>query len=148
MLKNCKICCKFISSNFIKLNNFLLPLDLDVNCNTMNAVYAINCSLCPKVFYIGETERKVSVRIREHLRDIINFKPYCQYNSVVAYHFNLKEHILNRDFKFYIVQNELKIKKIRQDFENSLVHLFLKLDFKVINDPLKIKSRYNFHVQI
>jgi len=148
LLKNCKICCKFISSNFIKLNNFLLPLDLDVNCNTMNAVYAINCSLCPKVFYIGETERKVSVRIREHLRDIINFKPYCQYNSVVAYHFNLKEHILNRDFKFYIVQNELKIKKIRQDFENSLVHLFLKLDFKVINDPLKIKSRYNFHVQI
>ena len=47
LLKNCKICSKFISSNFIKLNNFFLPLD--VNCNTMNAGYAINCSLCPKV---------------------------------------------------------------------------------------------------
>ena len=121
-----------------------MPLNLKVNCNTTHVVYAINCKLCKDVYYIGETERKISARFKEHLRDIINFVPYIRYNTVVAYHFNLKGHILKRDIKFYIIQNDLRILKSRLDFENDVIQLFLKLNFKILNDPNKIRNRYNF----
>jgi len=141
---NCLICPNLATDHFIKLNNFYLPLDLKVNCNTTHVVYAINCKLCKDVFYIGETERKVSARFKEHLRDIKNFIPYIKYNPVVAYHFNLKGHRVKRDIKFHIIQDNLKILKSRLDFENNVIQLLLKLNFKILNDPEKIRNRYNF----
>ena len=145
---NCKVCPVLMESCFVKLNNFYLPIDLNTNCNSKFIVYAINCTFCKDVFYIGETERKASIRIKEHLRDINNFTPYIQYNSVVSYHFNLLNHDKNKHFKFYIIQNNLNEKKIRQDFENTTIHLFLKLGLKVINDPIKIRGLYNFGEKI
>ncbi len=135
---NCSTCPNLVTDQFIKLNNFYVPLNLKVNCNTKNVIYAIYCKLCKDVYYIGETERKVSARFKEHLRDIANFVPYIRYNPVVAYHFNLKGHITKRDIKFYIIQDDLKILKSRLDFENDVIQLFLKLNFKILNDPNKI----------
>ena len=114
-----------------------------MNCNTSNAVYAIKCCLCKDTFYIGETGRKVSSRINEHLRDIKNFTAYIQYNSVVADHFNRKGHNVSRDFKFCILKNSLPDLKERLDYENNFVHLFKNLGFKILNDPLRIKSNVN-----
>ncbi len=61
----------------------------------------INCTKFT-TFYVGETQRKVSTRIREHLRDIKKFIPYIQFNSEVSFHFNLKGH-RNHHFCFFIV---------------------------------------------
>jgi hypothetical protein len=30
------------------------------------------------------------------------------------------------------------------DFENNVIQLLLKLNFKILNDPEKIRNRYNF----
>ena len=100
---SCKVCPYFSNSYFLKINNFYLPIDFDTNCNTKSAVYAINFTLCKDIYYIGETGRLVSTRIKEHLRDIKHFIAYIQFNSVVSHHFNLKGHILDRDFKFYVL---------------------------------------------
>ena len=38
-------------------------------CISTNVIYCISCTLCKKI-YIGETERKLVDRFREHLRDV------------------------------------------------------------------------------
>ena len=142
---NCILCPYLSLDHFIKINNFYLPLDENVNCNTENLVYCISCKLCKNgVFYIGETGRKASTRFKEHLGDIKNFKPYIQYNPVVAYHFNLKGHCKERDLRFHIIQDNLTNMKPRQVFENSVIHLFLKLGAQVLNDPTHIRSQYYY----
>ncbi len=145
---SCKVCTYLVDSYYLKIKNFFIPTDFDTNCNTKCAMYAINCSLCKDIFYIGETGRLISSRIKEHIRDIIHFKAYIQYNSVVSYHFNLLEHKLERDFKFYILMDELPDLKIRRDFENNTIHLISKLGGKIINDPIKIRSPYTFGSKI
>ena len=145
---SCKVCPYFSNSYFLKINNFYLPIDFDTNCNTKSAVYAINCTLCKDIYYIGETGRLVSTRIKEHLRDIKHFIAYIQFNSVVSHHFNLKGHILDRDFKFYVLMDELTDTKIRQSYENNIIHLVTRIGGKIINDPLKIRSKYNFGSKI
>jgi hypothetical protein len=145
---SCRVCFYLEECYYLKLNNFYLTIEENMNCNTSNAVYAIKCCLCKDTFYIGETGRKVSSRINEHLRDIKNFTAYIQYNSVVADHFNRKGHNVSRDFKFCILKNSLPDLKERLDYENNFVHLFKNLGFKILNDPLRIKSVYNFGIQI
>ena len=59
------------------------------DCTTSNIIYCITCTLCNKL-YIGESDRKLGDRFREHLLDVKNkgsdlFKP-------VARHFNLPGH--------------------------------------------------------
>lgn len=63
---------------------------------------------------------------------------------MVAYHFNLKGHCNKRDIQFHIIQDNLKILKSRLDYENNVIQFFLKLNFKILNDPEKISNRYNF----
>ena len=40
------------------------------NCLLQNVVYAISCSRCEFVVYVGETERQVQDRLKVHLRDV------------------------------------------------------------------------------
>jgi len=145
---NCKTCFYTNESNYLKLNNFLLPYELKMNCNTRNAIYCISCNLCKDIYYIGESERKVSTRIKEHIRDIKNFIAYIKYSSVVAEHFNLLGHNYKRDFKFCVIKSDLSNMRLRLDHENNFVHLFKKLGFNILNDPQRIKSVYSFGLQI
>lgn len=39
-------------------------------CETENVVYGIYCCRCTKMVYVGETERQLRDRIREHMADI------------------------------------------------------------------------------
>jgi hypothetical protein len=119
-----------------------------MNCNTSNVIYCISCNLCKDIYYIGESERKVSTRIKEHIRDIKNFIAYTRYSSVVAEHFNLLGHNYKRDFKFCVIKSDLSDMRIRLDHENNFVHLFKKLGLKILNDPQRIKSVYSFDLQI
>jgi len=124
---SCEVCKYFVDAYYLKIKNFFIPIDFDTNCKTICAIYAINCSLCKDIFYIGETGRFISRRIKKHIRDINNFIPYIQYNSVVSYHFNLLGHNLERDFKFYVLMDELPDLRIRRDFENNSIHLIKKI---------------------
>ena len=42
----------------------------NVNCKEKNVVYAISCRLSERVVYVGETERQLHERMREHMRDV------------------------------------------------------------------------------
>src|SRR5690606_8900332 len=65
--------CNFSSSHFcIKKNNFILPLQSNSNCESKCIVYIICCNKC-KIYYIGESKRRVKDRIKEHIYNINNF---------------------------------------------------------------------------
>ena len=53
------------------------------NCDDTNVIYCLQCTHCPST-YIGQTGRKLKIRIKEHLRAIKSNKP----NSSVAIHMN------------------------------------------------------------
>ena len=58
-------------------------------CTSANVIYCITCTLCKKL-YIGETERRLGDRFREHLRDVE--KDDQNASKPVARHFNLPNH--------------------------------------------------------
>ena len=58
-------------------------------CTSANIIYCITCTLCKKL-YIGETERRLGDRFREHLRD--GEKDDQNASTPVARHFNLPNH--------------------------------------------------------
>ena len=64
----CVICPFTKEAKFIHYNNFKRYLNKELNCNTRNIVYIIECNLqnCNQK-YIGETERKLKDRISEHI---------------------------------------------------------------------------------
>ncbi len=77
---NC-ITCKFLyEKNYLKINNFLLPITNNCNCNSVNLVYIILCNKC-NIFYIGQTSRKFSTRFKEHIRNICTVKKQINTNT-------------------------------------------------------------------
>ena len=59
----------------------------DANCQTTNAIYGIHCEVCNKIVYVGETERTIAERIKEHLADVRHKR-----EKAVSFHFNSKDH--------------------------------------------------------
>ena len=58
-------------------------------CTSANVIYCITCILCKKL-YIGETDRRLGDRFREHLRDAEEDDKNA--SKPVARHFNLPNH--------------------------------------------------------
>ena len=58
-------------------------------CDSTNIVYAVLCKQCPKI-YIGETERSLSTRFKEHLANIRHKR-----DLTVGPHFNEPDHSLD-----------------------------------------------------
>jgi hypothetical protein len=144
----CKIC--HLSSNhyYLKTKKFILPIQKNSNCDSTGIVYIIKCKKCNQ-FYIGESKRKASLRINEHLRKIVNFQAQLEINiskldqmTETAVHFNSKGHVLNRDFEFYIIIKDLDDSK-RYSYETDLINIFIKRQIpiwnKKINSPYSIK---------
>ena len=63
------------------------------SCTSANVIYCITCTLCKKL-YIGETDRRLGDRFREHLRDVE--KDDKNASKPVARHFNLPNHSMQR----------------------------------------------------
>jgi hypothetical protein len=40
-------------------------------------------------YYVGHTEKSARIRLKQHIRAIIKFKPYIHYTNEVGHHFNL-----------------------------------------------------------
>ena len=70
--------------------NFKIDIGDQVNCQTENIVYCIECQKC-SVQYIGETQRSLQDRIAEHRGYIVN-----QHRAkATGEHFNLPGHQLS-----------------------------------------------------
>jgi len=139
--QNC-ITCKFINSNYyISLKeNFFFPLQNNCSCESSNLVYIIKCKLCNE-YYVDHTEKSARIRLKQHIRAIIKFKPYIHYTNEVGYHFNLKGHNYIRDFQFSIFKDNLKKKKNRLSVETDVIHIIKRFNISIINKI--IPNHYN-----
>ncbi len=133
LMKNCKICLKVLNFSYIKLNNtFMLPLASNSNCLSYDIVYIIFCSKCNS-YYIGESKRSASTRINEHIYNINYFNSFGLKDTAVSYHFNLKNHILDKHFKFLIYKNGVSDIQSRKSIECDLINIFKNLNIKLMN---------------
>ena len=84
----CKTCPHTSNKTTIQGPKGLFHIKNHFTCTSTGVVYAITCTKCGDI-YIGETERKLGDRFREHLyfvnKQFIN-------KSLVAQHFNLPDH--------------------------------------------------------
>ena len=88
------------------------------SCITKDVVYCIECTNCGDI-YIGETERRLGDRIREHVRDIKNNNR----NKEVAIHFNSAGHSLD-NFKVQILHQNFKENVARKIKESYFIMKF------------------------
>ena len=82
--KFCLICAYIKERKTIKTNNITWTIRSQVNCNTQNIVYLIECNLdnC-KLKYVGETERDLKARICEIVNCIFNLRYVSElYNPI------------------------------------------------------------------
>ena len=128
----CLICEFTYRLKYLNINDFILPVLARTNCDSLNAIYVLKCDYCKNTFYIGQT-KTVKTRIRQHILDIKNFKPYTKMTSVSA-HFNLKNHNYLDHFKFFIIEDNIDDLDFRLKKEATLINLFLKFDAQLIND--------------
>ena len=79
----CKTCTNIIETKtIINSNNLPIALQHNLNCQSENIVYMIQCSNC-KIRYVGETSCKLKDRINQHRSDIKMKK-----DTAVSRHFN------------------------------------------------------------
>jgi hypothetical protein len=131
---NCKICKYSITDSIIK-NKLNVPLicPSSSSCNSSNCVYIITCTKC-NVQYIGETGRKINLRLSEHIQRInycikysentLKMQNFLKNNtkSYILYKHFSKNHNLESDFRFQIFINNCIVFRLR--LETDLMHLF------------------------
>jgi hypothetical protein len=143
---SCKHCPFANSSQYIKLNNFFLPIMCNSSCISVNVIYILYCNKCFD-YYIGETinfkERfnkyKLNIKTGNTKEDSINDGIY------LIKHFQ-KDHYFKTDSKFFIFKINITDKMDRLNIETQLMHLFLKLNIPILND--KIPDMFLYKKQI
>ena len=128
----CKICSFSCQYKYIFLNNFYFPILSNSSCNSEKVIYIILCKCCNSI-YVGQTSKSAKIRLNQHLNDIKRFIPFKERNSCVATHFNLKGHNYKKNFVFFIFKKDLE-DQIRLNLETQIIHLFLRIKVKVLND--------------
>ena len=84
--QDCQTCKLLKRRNVLPTKDRDMKLAQNVDCNTNNVVYLLECNKCKKQ-YVGETKRKFIVRFKEHLADIRHNR-----DTPVAKHYNLNSH--------------------------------------------------------
>lgn len=132
--ESCKYCKYILECSYLRMKKFFLPMLSNSDCHSTGVIYIIKCLLCD-YYYVGETGRKASQRIGQHLLGIKNFIPYTKVISEVAEHFRLKGHNVDRDFKFCIFRKGIDDKKARLSIEANIIHIIMQ--FKpLINEKI------------
>ena len=85
-----------------------------------NVVYAVFCTKCKHVVYVGETETQLKERIQNHLSDIRTHK---QYDKPVSIHFHSKGHSI-KHFKFVGIEIP---RKNHASYRRTRESLFIKM---------------------
>ena len=102
-MKKCLSCgvCPYVregKSVISTSNNHKMDINTNVNCNSSNVVYLVGCLKCRKQ-YIGETDRKIRERFREH-RGYVTAK---MENKATGKHFNEPGHNVS-DMTFTVIE--------------------------------------------
>ena len=109
----------FITSDPVKdmtgQEEFVVPTK--VNCTQRNVVYGISCAKCDKIVYVGETERQLRERMKEHLRDVRQ-----KSEKPINAHFSLTGHS-EADLRFTTLKQMYTAERIeRQVNETAWIH--------------------------
>ena len=129
----CKTC-KFANTSQILNNKFNLPILIPnkTSCESIHCIYIIQCKKCQDKFYIGETSRKFSIRLSEHLRNIkktislknnqekLNNFLSLQGDSEIFYSHFTNDHNLITDISFQIFINNFNKYRLRLVWPNNL----------------------------
>ena len=84
--QDCQTCKLIKRRDKLPQNNREYKLAKDVNCQTNNVIYLLECTCC-KTQYVGETKRNFLTRFKEHLADIRHNR-----DTPISKHFNLNSH--------------------------------------------------------
>ena len=108
-MKKCNKCpiCPFVQVGqkvSASKTNFSIDINTEVNCQTKNIIYVIECKKCREQ-YVGESNRSLQHRFSEHLGYVRN----KHVNKVTGEHFNLRGHS----------QSDMQISIIEKIYSNS-----------------------------
>ena len=123
-MKQCGKCiaCSFVKEGrTIKTKHFTWTLNRQFNCNSENVIYLLQCDKenCRQI-YIGETEREIKERIKEH----IGYAKNKILHKSTGHHFNLPGHSW-QNMKFSVVGKLKSSDKIyRQEKEKHFIKQF------------------------
>ena len=129
-----------ISSN---INRRTYKTKTNVNCQTHNLVYCLECKKCG-IQYVGETGKRILDRFQGHFFNISSSKP--QTNNLIHDHYNDKNHsgldnVIIHVLEFINVPSNLpRTKQIRLIVEQKWIHI-LKT---VFHNGLNTKIHCNF----
>ncbi|VDI75886.1 Hypothetical predicted protein [Mytilus galloprovincialis] len=86
--EECEVCDIERNEEKIILGDKTFNLKKNIHgCQLVNLIYGLHCEKCNHYVYIGETERSLNERIKEHLADIRHDR-----DTAVAEHFNQEDH--------------------------------------------------------
>lgn len=118
--RNCVICQKLYLGECKTKSGRVIRTNEKIHCRSYNVVYAVYCTKCKHVVYVGETDTKLKDRIQNHLSDIRTKKIY---DKPVSIHFNSKGHSI-KNFKFSGIEiprkSDIEYRKTRES-------LFIKI---------------------
>ena len=111
---NCELC-GMISDHPIMDTMFQTSFNVvcDVHCELRNVVYAISCKRCNSVVYVGETERQLKERMKEHLRDVRLDK-----DKPINEHFSRSGHS-HTDLQFSVLKKMYSADRIERRLNES-----------------------------
>ena len=100
-------------------NNYRIEINTSVNCSNNNVVYMVGCKKCTQQ-YIGETERSVRERFREHRGYVTaNMK-----NKATGQHFNEPGHSIS-DMTITVIEKIFnKDPRYRKQREKMFINKF------------------------
>ncbi|CAN7986166.1 unnamed protein product, partial [Ixodes hexagonus] len=115
----CKICRQMCSTDIVSSTNstFRHKIKGDVDCDSENVVYLIECSTC-KEQYIGQTMTAFRLRFNNHKADV-----KCKPNLPVSRHFSQPGHLIT-NASVTILQNGFRTSQDREIRESYLIHKF------------------------
>lgn len=126
----CNICKHGIIGSTYKIKHKFFLASAYSNCTTKNCVYAIKCTKC-NLYYIGQTETPIKVRMQNHLSTIRTRK-----DIHIANHFNTGDHNVLDDFRFTILKSNFRNNNVRIEYENSLIDELYTMAPHGLNDKI------------
>ena len=112
---DCTMCPFVLSDLKVRAPQCTFTIKRHFNCQSTNVIYVLLCTLCGAL-YVGETGRYLSIRFKEHVKDI-------QYNrnKPVANHFNQQGHSHRHLRVLGLWQMPNQDEKARKDAESYFI---------------------------
>ena len=113
--------CNAVTSN---TNKFVFKLRQNLNCNSSNIIYLIQCKECVKQ-YIGQTKRSLRLRTNNNRADIVNNR-----RTTIANHFNtapcsIEDFQITPIFQCHkFINDEERTTATRLEIENYFIEAF------------------------